>query len=209
MTPPHERYRPPIKTKDGGRRGSVLGDGDTVVWVLGCRDEEIEWGVGYSTLKSPMTPPHKRYRPPIKSKDGGHRGSVLGEGDTVVRVLGGRDEEIERGVRYSALKSPMTPRASVIARPLKPRTGYVKGICGPRLVRLLLCWRLALGKSRGGQVWACKTENRIAWARFWSVVRKSEYRLRVGVWIEVGVVIEATACCIGGIARGSGSGLQN
>ena len=45
MTPPRERYRPPIKTKDGGRRGSVLGEGDTVVWVLGCRDEEIEWGV--------------------------------------------------------------------------------------------------------------------------------------------------------------------
>ena len=66
----------------------MVGKGDTVFWVLGCQDEEIEWGVGYSTLKSPMTPPRKCYPLPIKSKDRGCRGSVLGEGDTVVRVLG-------------------------------------------------------------------------------------------------------------------------
>ena len=87
------------------------------------------------TLKSPMTPPRKRYRPPIKSKDVGRRGSVLGKGDTVVRVLGGRDEEIERGVRYSTLKSPMTPRASVIARPLKPRTGDAEGVFWVRKIQ--------------------------------------------------------------------------
>jgi hypothetical protein len=79
MTSPRNCYRPPIKTKDRGRRGSVLGEGDMVVRVLGCRDKEIEQGVGYSTLKSPMTTPRKRYRPPIKTKDGGRRGSVLGE----------------------------------------------------------------------------------------------------------------------------------
>jgi len=48
MTTPRKRYRPPIKTKDGRRRGSVLDEVDMVVWVLGCRDEEIEWGWGTS-----------------------------------------------------------------------------------------------------------------------------------------------------------------
>jgi hypothetical protein len=128
MTPPHKRYRPPTKTKDGKRRGSVLGEGNTVVWVPGCRDEEIEQGVGYSTLKLPMTPPRKHYWPPIKSKDGGRRGSVRGEGDTVVRVLGCQDEEIERGWGPSPSNHRCRRRASVIARPLKPRTWDVEGV---------------------------------------------------------------------------------
>jgi hypothetical protein len=62
-----------------------------VVWVLRCQDEEIERGVGYSTLKSPMTPLRKRYRPPINTKDRERRGSVLGEED-VVGVRGGEFE---------------------------------------------------------------------------------------------------------------------
>ena len=66
----------------------MVGKGDTVFWVLGCRDKEIEQGVGYSTLKSPMTTPSKHYRLPIKTKDRRCRGSVQGKGDTVVRVLG-------------------------------------------------------------------------------------------------------------------------
>ena len=142
MTTPCKRYRPPIKTKDRGRRGSVQGEGDMVVRVLGCRDEEIERGVGYLTLKSPMTSPRNRYRPPTETKDGGRRGSVLGEGDRVVRVLGCRDEEIEQGVGYSTLKSPMTPPHKRYRPPIKTkdmeRRGSVLGE-GDTVVWVLGC----------------------------------------------------------------------
>src|SRR5882762_5981531 len=96
MTSPCNRYGLPIKTKDGGRGGSVVGEGYTVVRVLGCQDEKIEWGVGYFTPKSPMTSQRNHYRLPNKTKDGGCGGSVVGEGDTVVRVLVCQDEKIER-----------------------------------------------------------------------------------------------------------------
>jgi hypothetical protein len=79
MTSPRNRYCLPIKTKDGERGGSVVGEGDTVVWVLGCWGEKIEWGVGYFTPESPMMSPCNHYRSPIKTKDGGRRGSVVGE----------------------------------------------------------------------------------------------------------------------------------
>ena len=49
MLSPHNHYCPPIKTKSGGHGGSVVGEGDTIVWVLGCPDEKIEWGMGYFT----------------------------------------------------------------------------------------------------------------------------------------------------------------
>jgi hypothetical protein len=133
---------PPTKTKDGEHGGSVLGEGDMVVGVLGCRDEEIEWGVGYLTLKSPMTSPRNRYRPPTETKDGGRGGSVLGEGDTVVWVLGYRDEEIEQGVGYSTLKSPMTTPCKRYRPPIKTkdrgRRGSVQGE-GDTVVRVLGC----------------------------------------------------------------------
>src|SRR6266436_5562312 len=98
MTSPRNRYHLPIKKKAGGHGGSVVGEGDTVVWVLECRDEKIEWGVGYFTRESPMMSPCNHYGLPIKTKDGGRGGSVVGEGDTVVRVLGCQDEKIEWGV---------------------------------------------------------------------------------------------------------------
>ena len=104
-----------------------MGEGDTVVWVLGCRDEEIDQGVGYSTLKSPRTPPHKRYRLPIKTKDVGCRVSVLGEGDTVVRFLGYRDEEIEQGVECFTLKSPMTSPHKRYRPPIKTKDERRRG----------------------------------------------------------------------------------
>ena len=50
MTSPCNHYGLPIKPKDGGRGGSVVGEGDMVVWVLGCQDEKIEWGWGISPL---------------------------------------------------------------------------------------------------------------------------------------------------------------
>jgi hypothetical protein len=127
MMTPCKRYRPPIKTKDSGRRGSVQGEGDMVVRVLGCRDKEIERGVGYLTLKSPMTSSRNRYRPPTETKDGGRRGSALGEGDRIVRVLECRDEEIEQGVGYSTLKSPMTLPRKRYRPPIKTKDRERRG----------------------------------------------------------------------------------
>ena len=49
-------------------------------------------GVGYFAPESLMTSPCNRYGLPIKTKDGGRGGSVVGEGYMVVRVLGCRDE---------------------------------------------------------------------------------------------------------------------
>jgi hypothetical protein len=88
MTSPHNCYHLPIKTKAGGRGGSVVGEGDMVVWVLECRDEKIEWGVGYFTPESPMMSPRNHYRLPIKTKDGGCERSVVSEGYMVVWILG-------------------------------------------------------------------------------------------------------------------------
>ena len=51
-----DQYRPPIKTVGGGRGGSVVGEEDMVVWVLGCQDEKIEWGMGYFTLNHQWCP---------------------------------------------------------------------------------------------------------------------------------------------------------
>ena len=51
MLSPRNWYSLPIKTKDGGHGGSVVGEGDMVVWVLGCQDEKIRQGPGILTPK--------------------------------------------------------------------------------------------------------------------------------------------------------------
>jgi hypothetical protein len=95
MASPHNPYHLPVKTKDRVHGGSVVGEGDTLVWVLECQDEKIKWRVGYFTPESLTMPPHNCYRPPIKTKYGGHGGCVVCEGNTVVWVLGCQDEKIE------------------------------------------------------------------------------------------------------------------
>jgi hypothetical protein len=75
----------------------VVGEGYIVIWVLGCRDEKIEQGVGYFTPKLPMPSPRNHYHLPIKTEDREHGRSVVGEGDIVAWVLGCWDEKIVRG----------------------------------------------------------------------------------------------------------------
>ena len=52
----------------------MVGEGDAVVWVLGCWDEKIEWGVGYFTPKSPMMPHAINIAHPLKQRMGDMEG---------------------------------------------------------------------------------------------------------------------------------------
>src|SRR5882672_11421599 len=113
MTSPCNCYHLPIKKKAGGRGGSVVGEGDTVVWVLECRDEKIEWGVGYFTPESPMMSPRNHYRFPVETEGGERGGNVVGEEDAVVWLLGSRDEKIEWGGVFHPRISDDVPMQSL------------------------------------------------------------------------------------------------
>jgi len=91
----------------------VVGEGDTVVWVLECRDEKIEWGVGYFTPESPMMSPRNHYRFPVETEGGECGGNVVGEEDAVVWLLGSRDEKIEWGGVFHPRISDDVPMQSL------------------------------------------------------------------------------------------------
>jgi hypothetical protein len=49
MSSLRNRYRPHFETLGREHEGSMVGEEDTIVYVLRCQDEKIEWEVVYFT----------------------------------------------------------------------------------------------------------------------------------------------------------------
>jgi hypothetical protein len=78
--------------------------------------------------KWPISSTRNWYCPPTETDVGGREGSVVGEADIVVLVLGCHDEKIEWWVEYFTPNGRYCPHAIGIACPLKLRSGDVKGV---------------------------------------------------------------------------------
>jgi len=76
----------------------VVGEGYIVIWVLGCRDEKIEQGVGYFTPKMLMPSLRNHYCPLVKTAGRGRKGSMWSKVGEVVATLAGCVGEIARGI---------------------------------------------------------------------------------------------------------------
>ena len=100
LTPsPHNHNCPPIKTKDRGCGGCLVGEEDTVVWVLGYQDKKIERGVGHFTPKLLILSAPNHYRPLVETASSGHEGSTWAKVGGVVVMLAGHTGKPCRGLQ--------------------------------------------------------------------------------------------------------------
>jgi len=92
----------------------VVGEGDTVVWVLECRDERIECGAGYLPCQTENRVRRTRYRSDIEMVAGERGKNVLDGAEQVVNLAGGREPEIEWGHGISPAKPKTDAMCSVL-----------------------------------------------------------------------------------------------